>query len=122
VANTSELSPVQVAEAFLQQSAYNPVFFQKLAQLGCSPESEDEATALLQLAVRLRSYQQVAGHKSANARVEWLNRLNEGIDGALGTSSAARHVVNDVAVKLAGQEEFRDAALLLNAGLAAAAG
>lgn len=108
-----------------EQEAYNllyneihaPIFFEKLAERGIVPQTEQEVDALLNMGASLMQSQAVARQKQAQAQGSFILKAAESLDAALadrGLASqapAVEAVIKRASYTLAKNEQVRDAAL-----------
>ena len=82
--NQVQLPDIDTAASILFDRARGAAFFNKLASLGYSPNSEDEAIEYLKLAARAREIEPQL--KKAGAEGSLVKRANAALDSVMGTS------------------------------------
>lgn len=93
-----EMMNVEEAGAMLLDSVDAPVFFNKLAQLGHAPKSEEEAVEMLKLGIRLQAMAPQLQKKAASTSLA--SRANQALD-----SACAKHGIEDPYLKQAEQQK-----------------
>jgi hypothetical protein len=113
VAGNADNTEVQVPGAdqaydFLYGQIHAPVFFNKLAQdYGIVPQSEAEATRLLEMGADIFAAQQAEQQKQASAQGSFLDEAHQSLRTLLGKQASPRGVdapANDRLVKAAAAE------------------
>jgi len=128
----TKLPDVQAAYALLWDQIHVPVFFQKLASYGFSPENAQQAGSLLGLAAKLRSVgASPAAEKFAAANDPFGQASNEldsvlaklGLDGGVKSAQAAeeRAARSELAAAFAAESDVYNSVLSLKAAEAAQA-
>lgn len=78
------------SQALLADQVYAPAFFHKLARAyGIAPRDPEEAAKLMTIGQRALALAQVDQSKTASARSDALDRINEQLGAALGMESGS---------------------------------
>lgn len=80
------LPDLQTAYDTLFQGVHGRVFFQSLAGRGIVPQSEKQASAMLEIAGKLRAYRESEGVKEAEQAADPFARANAALDNVLAGS------------------------------------
>lgn len=90
--------PMTAQESYdlLVEQVHAPVFFQKLAQVyNLTPSSHDEAIRLLKMAGKLRNAYEHEAVKTAQQRVNNLDRIDDSLDNILSAYGYEPHEQNE---------------------------
>mgnify|MGYP000031054004 FL=1 len=104
---------ISAAQSVILHDVYAPALFNKLAQFGIVPQTEDEAASLVKMA---RTLNKAAGEQKTAAPVNRFADPTTALDSVLGKQAAADGY-REAATQLAMNEEIFKHASLLHAEL-----
>jgi low affinity Fe/Cu permease len=117
--NEPQLLDRDTAYGYVLEQAYNPVFFEKLANdYGITPRNSNEVQAMLDMAAQLRARHDEEQYKQANAGSSLLAAAQQHLNQVLGleqnSPSTTDRAVKQAAARLATRPEIAHAVMSMH--------